>query len=378
MRPDRAVAARCRGHRGRRASGAPARCERALRGAGGRAVLGVADRGRSGARVEPGVERVVAGGARAALVAARGWRAAAHARGRLRRVPAVARGPDLRGLARGPARHADPRQRLRREPVHAAAARRARGGARASRSGLRGLAGQGGPDRGAAPGPAGGAGAERDRSGAVRAAAVRPRAGRGVAGGERGARATRARAVRAAQAQEGRRLLPRRAAPVRACGRRPCPPVRLDRPRHGGVAGRARRGDLGLGAAVRGPLRAHPPLPGLRRHRAAELLRRHAQRDGRGGRAGRSPAGLAGGRDGRLARGRPHGTAVRARRRQRLQLGDRAAVAWPASRLASLGAAARELAERELDQRVEAARYADLLAETLPTSAPTPLRRAAP
>ena len=54
------------------------------------------------------------------------------------------------------------------------------------------------------------------------------------------------------------------------------------------------------------------------------------------------------------------------------------AVAWPASRLASLGAAARELAERELDQRVEAARYAELLAETLPTSAPTPLRRAAP
>jgi len=54
------------------------------------------------------------------------------------------------------------------------------------------------------------------------------------------------------------------------------------------------------------------------------------------------------------------------------------AVAWPASRLESLGAAARELAERELDQRVEAARYAELLAETLPTSAPTPLRRAAP
>ena len=54
------------------------------------------------------------------------------------------------------------------------------------------------------------------------------------------------------------------------------------------------------------------------------------------------------------------------------------AVAWPGERLQALGAAARELAERELDHRVEAARYADLLRETLRASEPTPLRAAAP
>jgi glycosyltransferase involved in cell wall biosynthesis len=50
------------------------------------------------------------------------------------------------------------------------------------------------------------------------------------------------------------------------------------------------------------------------------------------------------------------------------------AVAWPAQRLAALGAAARGLAERELDQHVEAARYAELLRETLPAQEPTGLR----
>jgi glycogen synthase len=54
------------------------------------------------------------------------------------------------------------------------------------------------------------------------------------------------------------------------------------------------------------------------------------------------------------------------------------AVAWPEERLRALGGAARELAEREFDQRTEAARYASLLRETLPASEPTPLRRAAP
>jgi glycogen synthase len=54
------------------------------------------------------------------------------------------------------------------------------------------------------------------------------------------------------------------------------------------------------------------------------------------------------------------------------------AVAWPEERLHELGAAARALAERELDQAVEARRYAELLRETLPASEPTPLRRAAP
>ena len=54
------------------------------------------------------------------------------------------------------------------------------------------------------------------------------------------------------------------------------------------------------------------------------------------------------------------------------------AAAWPAERLAALGAAARELAERELDHRLEAARYAELLRETLPAREPTPLRRTAP
>jgi glycogen synthase len=42
------------------------------------------------------------------------------------------------------------------------------------------------------------------------------------------------------------------------------------------------------------------------------------------------------------------------------------AVAWPAERLAAMGAAARELAERELDHRIEAARYAELLRDTAP------------
>jgi glycogen synthase len=54
------------------------------------------------------------------------------------------------------------------------------------------------------------------------------------------------------------------------------------------------------------------------------------------------------------------------------------AVAWPRERLQALGAAARELAARELDHRVEAARYADLLRETLRASEPTLLRAAAP
>jgi glycogen synthase len=50
------------------------------------------------------------------------------------------------------------------------------------------------------------------------------------------------------------------------------------------------------------------------------------------------------------------------------------AVAWPEKRLRALGAAARELAERELDQRTEAKRYAELLRETLATASPRPLR----
>jgi glycogen synthase len=50
------------------------------------------------------------------------------------------------------------------------------------------------------------------------------------------------------------------------------------------------------------------------------------------------------------------------------------AVAWPEERLRALGAAARELAERELDQRTEAERYAELLRETLPAASPRPLR----
>ena len=50
------------------------------------------------------------------------------------------------------------------------------------------------------------------------------------------------------------------------------------------------------------------------------------------------------------------------------------AVAWPEERLRVLGAAARELAERELDQRTEAERYAELLRETLPAASPRPLR----
>jgi glycosyltransferase involved in cell wall biosynthesis len=54
------------------------------------------------------------------------------------------------------------------------------------------------------------------------------------------------------------------------------------------------------------------------------------------------------------------------------------AVAWPAERLRAVGLAARELAEREFDHRLEASRYVELLRETLPASEPTPLRRAAP
>ena len=50
------------------------------------------------------------------------------------------------------------------------------------------------------------------------------------------------------------------------------------------------------------------------------------------------------------------------------------AVAWPQERLRALGAAARELAERELDQRIEAEHYAQLLRETLPAVGPAPLR----
>jgi len=50
------------------------------------------------------------------------------------------------------------------------------------------------------------------------------------------------------------------------------------------------------------------------------------------------------------------------------------AVAWPVDRLRALGAAARELAVRELDQRIEAERYAELLRETLRAAGPTPLR----
>jgi glycogen synthase len=50
------------------------------------------------------------------------------------------------------------------------------------------------------------------------------------------------------------------------------------------------------------------------------------------------------------------------------------AVAWPQERLRALGAAARELAARELDQGAEAERYAQLLRETLPTASPRPLR----
>ena len=50
------------------------------------------------------------------------------------------------------------------------------------------------------------------------------------------------------------------------------------------------------------------------------------------------------------------------------------AVAWPEERLRALGAAARQLAERELDQRTEAERYAELLRETLPAASPRPLR----
>jgi glycosyltransferase involved in cell wall biosynthesis len=48
------------------------------------------------------------------------------------------------------------------------------------------------------------------------------------------------------------------------------------------------------------------------------------------------------------------------------------AVAWPEERLRELGAAACKLAERELDQRLEAARYAELLRETQPASEPIP------
>jgi glycosyltransferase involved in cell wall biosynthesis len=47
------------------------------------------------------------------------------------------------------------------------------------------------------------------------------------------------------------------------------------------------------------------------------------------------------------------------------------AAAWPQERLRALGAAARDLAERELDQRVEAERYAELLRETLGAPAPS-------
>jgi glycosyltransferase involved in cell wall biosynthesis len=50
------------------------------------------------------------------------------------------------------------------------------------------------------------------------------------------------------------------------------------------------------------------------------------------------------------------------------------AVAWPAERLAALGTAARALAARELDQRREAARYAELLRETLVARERAPLR----
>ena len=154
--------------------------------------------------------------------------------------------------------------------------------------------------------------------------------------------------------------------------------------RHGGVAGRARRGDLGSAQPFLDRYELLPLVRGLRLRSSIPSFY-----DGLPNvlvEAAALGVPLIASRTGGMA-----DVLEDDRTALLFEPGDEAgcgwalerAAAWPRERRRAGRRLPRKLAERELDQRVEAPRYAELLAETLPASEPTPLpaaarRRAAP
>ena len=241
--------------------------------------------------------------------------AADHPRRRVRRLAADHGRPGLRRLARRAADHADPRQRLRRRGVlHPPPPDRST--TRSTRSALVCAVSRTRSTRSPRCTPACRTCAgSRTGSTAPTGSSRRATCAHAHAWRAHARRPARARAVRPAEGQEGRRLPARRAAALRR--RRPLPPAArgLDGAGHGGVAGRARASSI-TDAAVPGPLRAAAVVRGVRLDRDPVLLRRAAERAGRGGGARRADARLARGRDGRRARGRraPRSCSTRATR----------------------------------------------------------------